>query len=61
MDCIGIDVHKRDSRMCSHHSNNKGLEQRIRAERKSFAELFGKRAKARILVRAPTEGEWVAR
>jgi transposase len=61
MEYIGIDVHKRDSQVCIITQKGEVLEQRIRTERKSFAELFGKRARARILVEASTESEWVAR
>jgi hypothetical protein len=61
MEHIGIDVHKRDSQLCVITRKGEVLEQRIRTERKSFAELFGKRARARILVEASTESEWVAR
>jgi transposase len=61
MEHIGIDVHKRDSQVCIITRKREVLEQRIRTERKSFAESFGKRARARILVEASTENGWVAR
>jgi transposase len=61
MEYIGIDVHRRDSQVCVITLKGEVLEQRIRTERKSFAELFGKRSRARILIEASTESEWVAR
>jgi hypothetical protein len=39
MEYIGIDVHKRDSQACVITRKGEVLEQRFRAERKSFAEL----------------------
>jgi transposase len=62
VDFIGIDVHKRDSQVCILAAEGEiVLEQRIRSERGRFAELLGSRPKARILMEASTESEWVAR
>jgi transposase len=59
---IGIDVHKRDSQVCILAAVGEVVvEQRIRTERGRFAELLGGRPKARILMEASTESEWVAR
>lgn len=62
MEFIGIDVHKRDSQVCILSAEGEPLlEKRIRTESGRFAELLGSRPKARILVEASTESEWVAR
>src|SRR4030095_16933673 len=37
------------------------LEQRIRSEPERFAAVLGARPRARILIEAPTDSEWVAR
>jgi len=59
---IGIAVHKRESQVCILAAGGEVvLEQRIRTERERFAELLGRRPKARILMEASTESEWVAR
>ncbi len=51
MEHVGIDVHK----------NGSIAEKRIRTFRERFAEVFGDRPKARIVVESSTESEWVAR
>jgi transposase len=58
---IGVDVHKRDSQVCILAENGDILERRIRTEASRFAALFGERPRARILLEASTESEWVAR
>ena len=61
MDHIGIDVHKRESQICIETEDGEIIEQRIRTERERFEAVFGKRPRAKILIEAMTEAEWVAR
>ncbi|MCY1074305.1 IS110 family transposase [Archangium lansingense] len=62
MEYIGIDVHKRDSQVCILGEGGEVvLEQRIRTQRERLGELLSKRPKARVLLEASTESEWVAR
>ena len=61
MEHIGIDVHKRDSQICIVAEGGELVEQRIRTEPERFAAVLGKRPRARILIEASTDSEWVAR
>ena len=61
MENIGIDVHKRESQICIVTEQGEVFEQRIRTDRARFAEVLGKRCRAKILIEASTESEWVAR
>ncbi|WP_257462927.1 transposase [Archangium lipolyticum] len=62
MENIGIDVHKRDSQVCILGEGGEVvLEQRVRTQRERLGELLSKRPKARVLLEASTESEWVAR
>jgi transposase len=61
MDHIGIDVHKKESQICMLADGGELIEQRIRTEPERFAAVFGKRPRARILIEASTDSEWVAR
>ena len=61
MDHVGIDVHKKESQVCILEEDGRVVEKRIRTLRERFAEVFGGRPKARILVESSTESEWVAR
>ena len=61
MDHIGIDVHKRESQICILAEGGELIEQRIRTEPERFAAVLGKRPRARILIEASTDSEWVAR
>lgn len=60
MENIGIDVHKRESQLCIITELGEVVEQRIRTERGRFAEMLGGREKAKVLLEASTESEWVA-
>ena len=60
MDMIGIDLHKRESQLCTLAPDGGATEQRIVTSRERFTALFGHRAPARILLAASTESEWVA-
>lgn len=60
MDYVGIDLHKRQSQICIVTEMGELIEQTIPTTRGRFGDLFGPRARARILVEASTESEWVA-
>lgn len=61
MDYIGIDVHKKESQLCILSEGGELVEQRIRTTPERFADALGDRPRARILLEASTESEWVAR
>src|SRR5206468_2309368 len=61
MDHVGIDVHKQESQICILTEAGELIEQRIRTEPQRFAAVLGDRPRARILIEASTESEWVAR
>jgi transposase len=61
MDYIGIDVHKKESQFCILGEGGQLSEQRIRTTPERFAAVLGDRPRARILLEASTESEWVAR
>ncbi len=61
MDHIGIDLHKRESQICIETEFGEIIEKRIRTERERFEALLGNRPRAKILLEAMTESEWVAR
>src|SRR3989454_8366921 len=57
----GIDVHKTESQTCLQPEQGEILEPRILSRRDRFAAVFGNRPRARLLIEASTESEWVAR
>jgi transposase len=61
MDTIGIDLHKRESQLCSCDGDGAITERRIVTSRERFTAVLGDRPRARILLEASTESEWVAR
>ena len=61
MDHIGMDVHKKESQLCILTEEGELSERRIRTEPQRFAAVLGDRPRARILLEASTESEWVAR
>ena len=61
MDHIGIDVHKRDSQIYILAEGGEVIEQRIRTEPERFGAVLGTRSRARIVLEASTDSEWVAR
>lgn len=61
MEHIGMDLGKMKSQICIMTEGGELLQSRIRTERGELMESFGKRPRARILVEASTESEWVAR
>jgi transposase len=58
---VGLDLHKRESQLCFLTVDGPPLERRIRTTRAWFAEVLGGRTRARVLLEAGTESEWVAR
>jgi len=58
---LGIDVHKNQSQICILTAEGELIDKRICTERKRFAAVLGSRPRARILIEASTESEWVAR
>ena len=61
MDHIGIDVHKRESQIYILAEDGEVIEHRIRTEPERFAAVLGSRPRARVLIEASTDSEWVAR
>ena len=61
MESGGIDLHKKESQICRLTETGEVIERRIRTEPQRFAVVLGGRPRARILVEAATESEWVAR
>ena len=61
MDHIGMDVHKKESQLCILTEAGELIERRIRTEGSRFADVLGQRPRARILLEASTDSEWVAR
>ncbi len=61
MDTIGLDLHKRESQLCTIDSQGEITEKRIVTTRERFTAVLGATVPARILLEASTESEWVAR
>ena len=61
MDHVGIDLHKKESQICSLGEGGELTEPRVRTTPAGFANVLGDRPRARILLEASTESEWVAR
>jgi transposase len=61
VDHVGIDVHKRDSQICIQTAEGEIIELRVRTDRERFTAVLGGRPRARILIEAMAESEWVAR
>jgi transposase len=61
MDHIGVDVHKKESQLCILSEDGGRLEPRVRTTPARFADVLGDRPRARILLEASTESEWVVR
>jgi hypothetical protein len=60
MDTIGLDLHKRESQLCILAEDGMTQERRIVTSRERFTAVLGNRPRARILLEASTESEWVA-
>lgn len=61
MEHIGIDLGKNQSQVCIRTEEGKFMHRRIATSRRQLVKLFGERKKARVLIEASTESEWVAR
>jgi transposase len=61
MDIIGLDLHKRESQLASKADDGTITERRIVTSRERFTAVLGDRPRARVLLEASTESEWVAR
>jgi transposase len=61
MDNIGLDLHKRESQLCILTEDGEIVERRIQTSRERFTAVLGERPRARLLLEASTESEWVAR
>jgi putative transposase len=61
VDDISIDVHKKEGQICILAEGGEVIERRIRTEPARFAEVLGERPRARIVIEASTDSEWVAR
>ena len=61
MDIIGLDLHKRESQLSIKAEDGTITDRRIVTSQERFSAILGNRARARILLEASTESEWVAR
>ena len=61
MEHVGIDVHSNESQICLLTEQGEILELRVRTRPDRFEEVLRRRPRARILIEASTESEWVAR
>ena len=55
-----IDVHKKESQVRIVAEGGEVIDRRIATRRDAFTQLFGQRARMRVLLEASTESEWVA-
>jgi len=60
MESIGIDVHKSQSNVCLYTKDGTYVERKIRTDERRFAAVLKERPRARVLIEASTESEWVA-
>jgi transposase len=60
MEIIGLDLHKRESQLAVKGEDGTISERRIATSRDRFTAVLGARPRARILLEATTESEWVA-
>jgi hypothetical protein len=61
MDIIGLDLHKRESQLAIKAEDGTIAERRIVTSRERFTAVLGGRPRARIILEASTESEWMAR
>ena len=61
MEIIGLDLHKRESQLSSKADEGTITDRRIVTRAERFTAVFGPRPRARLLLEASTESEWVAR
>jgi transposase len=60
MDNIGLDLHTRESQHCILTADGEVIERRIVTSPERFSAVPGGRPRARVLLEASTESEWVA-
>lgn len=60
MDIIGLDLHKRESQLAIKSEDGTISDRRITTSRAALTEMFANRPRAKILLEASTESEWVA-
>jgi transposase len=58
---VGMDIGLRESQLAILTEAGELVDKRIRTERNRLVQFFGSRAKAKILLEASTESEWIAR
>jgi transposase len=61
MEIIGLDLHQRESQLSSKADDGTITDRRLATSRERFTAVLGGRPRARILLEASTESEWVAR
>jgi transposase len=61
MDHMGIDVHKRENQIYILAAGGEVIERRIHTEPECFAAVLGTRPRARNVIEASTDSEWVGR
>lgn len=60
MDYVGIDLHLRESQICTLTATGVSRQQRIRTTAAAFARVFAGQARCQVVVEASTESAWVA-
>ena len=60
MEIIGLDVHKRESQLSIRADDGTVTDRWIATSRDRLTAVFGERPRARIVLEASTESEWVA-
>src|ERR671937_162723 len=60
LEYVGIDVHKKQSQLCTFTATGESLPQRLETHRERVAAVFAGRPTAHILLEASTESAWVA-
>ena len=60
MDTIGLDLHKRESQLCIISEDGSISERRIVTSRERFTAVLSSYPRARVILEASTESEWVA-
>ena len=61
MEHVGMDIGLRESQLAILTEAGEILDKRIRTERTRLVQFFGARSRAKILLEASTESEWIAR
>ena len=61
LEMIGLDLHQRESQLSITADDGTITDRRIATSAERFTAVFGARPRARILLEASTESEWVAR